>query len=308
MSAAAYSRLLDGFRAGWLSLAGHPFVLEFAAPQFHHPVDSSFGRRGCVYEYVGSACLPIEEKADSVFAWAIVRSEVDIAESIEEFKRLCSEAGAYLPAAIRDWVGDYHWSSNTDPASWWIAVLGRFFKIPGTKIDDPLCRPKLIDPWVMSLDVIEKLRLNTDSPRWPVDVPSGADRPASFYWESGDAAGRSESGTYDDEQSLDPDLEGLVTDSIRLGELRMLAAATKSPKAGAVALNDSEAAILQALLESGPLLGEDLAAKAGYNYNSHFKGTLSSLRKRGIIDNTRPGYSLTDWGRSLATKSGPSQD
>jgi hypothetical protein len=60
-------------------------------------------------------------------------------------------------------------------------------------------------------------------------------------------------------------------------------------------LNECEAAIVQALKEeNGSLRGEALAKKAGYKYNGHFKGTLSSLVKQGILTNNRSsgGYSL----------------
>lgn len=57
--------------------------------------------------------------------------------------------------------------------------------------------------------------------------------------------------------------------------------------------NECESIIIQTLLKSGDLKGEDLAFKAGYGYDGHFKATLSSLRKRGVIDNRRNrGYFL----------------
>ena len=35
---------------------------------------------------------------------------------------------------------------------------------------------------------------------------------------------------------------------------------------------------------------DQLAPKAGYEVNGHFKKAISSLRKRGILGNKRPGY------------------
>jgi hypothetical protein len=35
---------------------------------------------------------------------------------------------------------------------------------------------------------------------------------------------------------------------------------------------------------------EQLAAKAGYEVGGHFKRAISSLSKRGILGNKRPGY------------------
>lgn len=64
-------------------------------------------------------------------------------------------------------------------------------------------------------------------------------------------------------------------------------------------LTETERNILEALGE-GKLKGEQLAKKAGYPCNSNFKNTLSSLVKRGLLMNDRPGYQKP--------KSGPSQD
>jgi len=54
-------------------------------------------------------------------------------------------------------------------------------------------------------------------------------------------------------------------------------------------LTDTEQNIIEAL-GTKTLIGEELAKKAGYPYNSNFRSTLSSLRKRGILGNKSPGY------------------
>jgi len=54
-------------------------------------------------------------------------------------------------------------------------------------------------------------------------------------------------------------------------------------------LTETEGNILEALGE-GKLKGGQLAKKAGYPFNSNFKNTLSSLVKRGLLVNDRPGY------------------
>jgi hypothetical protein len=59
--------------------------------------------------------------------------------------------------------------------------------------------------------------------------------------------------------------------------------------------------IVQALGESR-LTGEELAAKAGYEFDGYFKGILASMVKRGVICNKRPGYFLA------GPKSGLSED
>jgi hypothetical protein len=38
------------------------------------------------------------------------------------------------------------------------------------------------------------------------------------------------------------------------------------------------------------LTGEEIAKRCKATFNSHFKSTLSALRKRGILENRAPGY------------------
>lgn len=54
-------------------------------------------------------------------------------------------------------------------------------------------------------------------------------------------------------------------------------------------LNDTERYILEALGDE-TLIAEELLKKAGYKNNSNSRQTLSSLRKRHIIESTRKGY------------------
>jgi hypothetical protein len=54
-------------------------------------------------------------------------------------------------------------------------------------------------------------------------------------------------------------------------------------------LNDLEENILQALGAS-KLTGAKIARKAGYPFNSNFRSTLASLRRRGILTNAGRGY------------------
>jgi hypothetical protein len=54
-------------------------------------------------------------------------------------------------------------------------------------------------------------------------------------------------------------------------------------------LNDTDKNILEALGKD-TMKGELLAGKAGYPYNSNFKSTLSSLKKRHLLDNHGRGY------------------
>jgi len=49
--------------------------------------------------------------------------------------------------------------------------------------------------------------------------------------------------------------------------------------------------IIEALGED-TLKTDELAIKAGYELSDHFRKTVASLRKRGVIGNNRPGINL----------------
>ena len=66
-------------------------------------------------------------------------------------------------------------------------------------------------------------------------------------------------------------------------------------------LSDTEANVIEALGQD-TMTGEVLAEKAGYPFNSNFKSTLSSLRKRGILGNASPGYFVAEAFRHLLDK------
>jgi len=54
-------------------------------------------------------------------------------------------------------------------------------------------------------------------------------------------------------------------------------------------LSTTESNIIEAL-GTDILTFEQLAAKTGYEVSGHFRRTVSSLSKRGILGNKRPGY------------------
>jgi len=54
-------------------------------------------------------------------------------------------------------------------------------------------------------------------------------------------------------------------------------------------LSTTESNIIEAL-GTDTLTFEQLAAKTGYEVSGHFRRTVSSLSKRGILGNKRPGY------------------
>jgi hypothetical protein len=66
-------------------------------------------------------------------------------------------------------------------------------------------------------------------------------------------------------------------------------------------LNDCERNICEGL-GSSVLVGEKIAQKAGYPYNSNFKSTLARLRKLGILENNSPGYTVKSEYRHFFNK------
>ena len=54
-------------------------------------------------------------------------------------------------------------------------------------------------------------------------------------------------------------------------------------------LNQTERNIIEALGDATLRL-EELAPKAGYEVSGHLRRTVSSLTKRGILGNKKPGY------------------
>ena len=58
-----------------------------------------------------------------------------------------------------------------------------------------------------------------------------------------------------------------------------------------IELNRTEKIIIEALGDTTPTV-EELAIKAGYEVSGYFRNILSSLCKRGILANKRPGYYL----------------
>ena len=65
---------------------------------------------------------------------------------------------------------------------------------------------------------------------------------------------------------------------------------TSKPKSN-LQLTDTEKNVIEAI-NTKTLMGQEIADKAGYPFNSNFKNTLSSLRKRNILGNKMPGYYL----------------
>jgi len=58
-----------------------------------------------------------------------------------------------------------------------------------------------------------------------------------------------------------------------------------------IELNETEKIIIEALGDTNPTV-EELAVKSGYEVSGYFRCILSSLCKRGILGNKRPGYYL----------------
>ena len=58
-----------------------------------------------------------------------------------------------------------------------------------------------------------------------------------------------------------------------------------------IEVNETEKIIIEALGDT-TLTVEELAVKSGYDVSGYFRNILTSLRKRGILGNKRPGYYL----------------
>ncbi|MCP4611473.1 MAG: hypothetical protein GY845_22395 [Planctomycetes bacterium] len=58
-----------------------------------------------------------------------------------------------------------------------------------------------------------------------------------------------------------------------------------------IELNEAEIIIIEAL-GNETLTVEELAVKSGYEVSGYFRNILTSLCKRGILGNKRPGYYL----------------
>ena len=84
------------------------------------------------------------------------------------------------------------------------------------------------------------------------------------------------------EQRFGPPSKGVLA---MLAEVVARLDRIESPR---VPMSQKESDILEAL-EEGPMIGEKLAARAGYEYDGHLMGVLASLVKRGLIGNKRPG-------------------
>ena len=68
-----------------------------------------------------------------------------------------------------------------------------------------------------------------------------------------------------------------------------------------IELRTIEKNIIEAL-GTNTLTLEQLAPKAGYEANGHFKKAVSSLSKRGILGNRRPGYFVQPQYRRVLSK------
>jgi hypothetical protein len=182
MSAAIFATLRDEFSDGWLGSRGQQFTVEILSP-------GSFCRVGnpnvdtVNYEkqlVVGSVCLPFSTDADGSTPAVVVMAKRDreshnwlpSRESIDEFVRLCAKAGTALPLKFRNRLARYHnWETERDPANWWLSVLVALHEFTVYNADGVYQKQQFItNPWQMSIDAIEYLRLNTDSPLWPEDT------------------------------------------------------------------------------------------------------------------------------------------
>jgi len=160
MSKAVYDRILAEFREAWSkaerSLANVDVLLD----------DSLFDRGR--HDVICSVCLPIGPCGErfTVFPRPVVAdTRWSSDETRATFKRLCSEAGAALPAAFTAQLSDYVPLLVAEPAAWWIALLLYLTNATASWPDgshrDEVAIPR---PFLVSIEAIQQCGLNTDHP------------------------------------------------------------------------------------------------------------------------------------------------
>ncbi len=183
MSSAIFTRLIDDFRSGWLASRHELFNLEVRSPGRFYRVgiqklDTVDYEKEAV---IATVCLPYtpaaEQTAEAILVVAKRHDEnhtwLPSQESIDEFERLCAEAGVALPLNIRNHLAQYHtWETARNPQNWWVSVLVALHEFTVNNADGMYQERQFItNPWQASIDAIEYLKLNAESPCWPEEEP-----------------------------------------------------------------------------------------------------------------------------------------
>lgn len=190
MSAAVtFQRLREEFERGWVELDGKRFTVHIFTPSSSE--DLQFDRK--TDKLIGSVHLPYSANTDdrenftNFPGYAVVKPAPSFTAAadaprfgslVEQFRRLCNEAGAALQGVIRERLAGYvSWECDS-PASWWYALLAKMtgktvYHSDGTYNDHNI----ITGPWELSIRLIDHFGLNTDSPTWPEDGTAGDEQP-----------------------------------------------------------------------------------------------------------------------------------
>lgn len=198
MSAAEFQRLLAEFRAGWTELDSGHFNLEIRVPGCVSTWEPAYDPDE--FELVANVCLPFRESPKSeddftLSGFAVIQKSPPLSATkqgkrrakyrqmhnqcmaaINRFKRLSCAAGAALPDVIRErLVGYCPWHCKS-PACWWIALLAHVCGITAyNAANDYQVEHGIPRPWLISIEMIGQLRLNSENPQWP-DSGTNGDR------------------------------------------------------------------------------------------------------------------------------------
>jgi hypothetical protein len=188
-----------------------------------------------------------------------------------------------------------------------LAQVGK--QIVGLIWDD--CKPETVATAVqraISVAVRLGFLMRKEYDAWRPGMPSGAGwRSAVSATEYGVAKVRgtsaAESDRGDDPPIMPNRNESATAQSVTAQPVtaQSVTADSVTPVSACARLTDTERNILEAL-GADRLTGEQLAKRAGYPFNSNFKGTLSSLRKRGVLGNAAPGYFVIDAHRPRSVR------
>lgn len=192
MSAAIFRDALEGFRRGYAEVGRKRFRVTIfvvgSSQGGHCPTDPNWATPVPwdreKDKLLTEVRIPFTDDTDNVDNFTLDGTAVithwphdttanmqnrQYAELCERFLRLCCQAGAALPQPIRKRLAGYcDWQCRQNPASWWIALLAyakrfRQINVHGAREDVfPIA-----DPWLLSIELIEVLKLETDSPVWP---------------------------------------------------------------------------------------------------------------------------------------------
>ena len=205
LSVDAYAAVLRQFRSLWTEIGERPFYLTWHCLSGYgmRVSGSPLGGTGQILEWldsckkeqpfdlderevIGRLRMPHDEHLES-FSLGFDVVTLPKAETYRsprnDFLELCRDAGSFLPSVIRNPLYGFVSELNPDAASWWLALL--FFMngeaISNSQGGETSYRKEITiyQPLLLSIETIERLKLNTDQPEWPhPHIPDVGEREA----------------------------------------------------------------------------------------------------------------------------------